>query len=163
MRKYSNLTGKTGVTGVMRCGIHDSSELSPLQTTDYRGDEIFHPDRIQSTMYERSVVAFPPSTIPQDSLLTPRVSVRVVAQKNILGDKNVSQYVGKNEQEEGVKETRKVYTPIPRKFETSSISGNEDEKMTEEEPSNEEPYMTPTNEGKNLSRGKGVKRPVMLK
>jgi len=59
-----------------------------------------------------------------------------------------------------MKETRKVYTPIPRKFE---ISDSEDENMTEVAGREEEPYMTPTKKGKMRNKGKAVKRPVTPK
>jgi hypothetical protein len=56
-------------------------------------------------------------------------------------------------------ETRKVYTPIPRKFELSDCSDNEDDTMTEVEWREEEPYMKPTKKGKKRNKGRGVKRP----
>jgi len=59
-----------------------------------------------------------------------------------------------------MEETQKVYTPIPRKFEISDNSNNEDDTMTEVEWRDEEPYMTPTKKGKKHNKGKGVKRPV---
>jgi len=58
-----------------------------------------------------------------------------------------------------MEETRKVYTPIPRKFEASDSSEGEDDAMTEVEWRDEEPYMTPTKKGKKRNKGKGVKRP----
>ena len=47
-----------------------------------------------------------------------------------------------------MEETRRVYTPIPRKFEISDDILNQDNKMTEVEWRDEEPYMTPTKKGK---------------
>jgi hypothetical protein len=66
MRAYSDLTGKTGVTGITRyrsrsksVGSEVSSELSsPPPTTDYGG----------------SILAMPPSAISQDPFATPRTS-----------------------------------------------------------------------------------------
>jgi len=55
-----------------------------------------------------------------------------------------------------MKETWKVYTPIPRKFE---ISDSSDDAMTEVEWRDESPYMTPTKRGKKRNEGKGVKKP----
>jgi len=60
-----------------------------------------------------------------------------------------------------MEETRKVYTPIPRKFEASDSSDNEDDMMTEVEWRDESPYMTPTKKGQKRKKGKGVRRPVM--
>jgi len=59
-----------------------------------------------------------------------------------------------------MEETRKVYTPIPRKFEVSDDSDNEDDAMTEVEWRDESPYMTPTKKGKKRNKGKGVRRPT---
>jgi len=59
-----------------------------------------------------------------------------------------------------MEETRKVYTPIPRKFNISDSSDNEDDAMTEVEWRDESPYMTPTKKGKKRNKGKGVKRPA---
>jgi len=68
-------------------------------------------------------------------------------------EENASQHV---EEEGGMEETQKVYTPIPRKFE---ISDSSDDAMTEVEWRDESPYMTPTKKGKKPNKGKGVKRP----
>jgi len=66
MRAYSDLTGRTGVTGVTRYGSDDSSELSPPPpTTDYGGSKVSFPlqtprERVQSplpsTNYEGSLI-----------------------------------------------------------------------------------------------------------
>ena len=76
MRVYSDLMGKTGVTGITQYGSDDSSELSPPPTTDYGGSAILFPSQTpkQSTEYEGSIVGFPPSAAPQDPFLTPRAS-----------------------------------------------------------------------------------------
>jgi len=58
-----------------------------------------------------------------------------------------------------MEETRKVCTPIPRKFKLSDSSDNEDDTMTEVEWRDESPYMTPTKKGKKRNKGKGVRRP----
>ena len=70
-------------------------------------------------------------------------------------EENGSQHV---EKEEGMEETRKVYSPIPRKF---GISDSSDDAMTEVEWRDKSPYMTPTKKGKKGNKGKGVKRPEM--
>jgi hypothetical protein len=59
-------------------------------------------------------------------------------------------------EEEGMGEIWKVYTPMPRKLE---ISNSEENKMTEVEWREEEPYMTPMKKGKKCNKGKGLKRP----
>ena len=45
MRVYSDLTGKTGDTGITRYANDDSSELSPPPTTSYGGSEISFPSQ----------------------------------------------------------------------------------------------------------------------
>jgi len=68
-------------------------------------------------------------------------------------EENASQHA---EKAEGMEETRKVYTPIPRKF---KISDSSDDAMTEVEWRDESPYMTPTKKGTKRKKRKGVKRP----
>ena len=167
MRVYSDLTGKTGVTGITRHEGDDSSELSPPLTMSYGGSEISFPSQtpgegvlspLPTTNYsEGSLLGFPLSALPQDLFSTHRASAGIIARKYIQSEENASQHA---EQEGGMEETLKVYTPIPRKFEISGSSDCEDETMTEVEWKDEEPYMTPTKEGKKRNKGKGVKRPV---
>jgi len=167
MRAYSDLTGKTGVTGITRYKGDDSSELSPPPTTSYGGSEISFPSQtprervlspLPSTNYsEGSLLGFPLSALPQDPFSTPRASAGIITRKYVQSEENVSQHA---EEEGGMEETLKVYTPIPRKFEISGSSDSEDETMTEVEWRDEEPYMTPTKKGKKRNKGKGVKRPV---
>jgi hypothetical protein len=155
MRAYSDLTGKTGVTGV----------------TSYRSRSVGSEDRIssvlsspppttrQTTEYGGSIVGFPPSAIPQDPFATPRTSGRsILAARYIQSEENNGEAAESDEEEEGgMPETLKISTPIPRKFECSDSS---DEAMMEVEWRDEEPYMTPTKKGKKRNKGKGVKRPV---
>jgi len=167
MRAYSGLTGKTGVTGITRYEGDDSSELSPPPTTtNYRGSEISFPSQtptemvlspLPSTNYEGSLRGLPPSALPADPFSTPRASAGILARKYIQSEENVSQ---DGENEGGMEETRKVYTPIPRKFEVSDSSDNEDDMMTEVEWRDESPYMTPTKTGTKCNKGKGVGRPA---
>ena len=168
MRAYSDLTGKTGVTGITRYGDDNSSELStPPATTNYGGSEIAFPSQtprekvlspLPTTNYsEGSLLGLPPSALPQDPFSTPRASAGIIARRYIQLEENISQH---SEEEGGMEETRKVYTPIPRKFEVSNSSDNEDDTMTEVEWRDEEPYMTPTKKGKKRNKGKGVHRPV---
>jgi hypothetical protein len=140
----------------------DDSSLSPPPTTSYRGSDVSFPAETPraTTVYEGSIVGFPPSAIPLDPFSTPRLSGSggIIAQRYIQSEENT----GKNateesEEEEGMGETLKGSTPIPRKFE---ISDSEDEAMTEVEWRDEEPYMTPTKKGKKRNKGKGVERPV---
>jgi len=154
MRAYSDLTGKTGVTGVTRYGSDDSSELSPPPTTNYGGSEISFPSQtprervlspLPTTNYEGSLLGLPPSALPQDPFSTPMASAGIIARRYIQSEENISQHV---EKEGGMEETRKVYTPIPRKFEVSDSSDNEDDTMTEVEWRDEAIYMTPTKKGK---------------
>jgi len=67
MKAYSDLTGKTGVTGITRYGSDDSSELSPPPTTNYGGSEISFPSQtprervstpLPSTTYEGSLMCY---------------------------------------------------------------------------------------------------------
>jgi len=167
MRAYSDLTGKTGVTQITRYEGDDSSELSPLPTTNYGGSEVSFTsqtprERVSSplpaTNYsEGSLLGFPPSALPQDPFSTPRASAGIIARRYIQSEENASQNA---EREGGVEETRKVYTSIPRKFEVSDSSDNEDDAMTEVEWRDEEPSMTPTRKGKKRNKGKGVERPI---
>jgi len=177
MRAYSDLTGKTGVTGITRqrsrsVGSQESSRLSsPPPTTNYGGSEISFPsqtprERISSplptTNYsEGSLMGLPLSplnALMEDPFSTPRASAGTIARRYIRSEENTTQYA---EEEGGMEETRKVHTPIPRKFEASDSSDNEDNSMTEVEWRDESPYMTPTKRGKKRNKGKGVRRPVM--
>jgi len=153
MKVYSDLTGKTGITGIMRrrsssVGSIDSSRLSSPPPTTISN---------KSTVYEGSILAMPPSALTMDPFSTPRASTGIIAQRYIQSEENTSMHA---EKEEGMEETLKVYTPIPRKFEISDDSEISDEAMTEAEWRNEEPYMTPTKKGKKRNKGKGVRRPV---
>jgi len=148
MRAYSDLTGKTGITGVTRrrsssVGSRSSGLSSPPLTMVYGG----------------SILAMPLSAISQDPFATPRTSGRsILAARYIQSEENISEKAASSEEEEGgVAETMRISTPIPRKFE---ISDSEDEAMTEVEWRSEEPYMTPTKKGKKRNKGKGVVRPV---
>jgi len=144
----------------------DESSLSPPPTTSYGGSEIQFPSQtprdednspVPTTSYGGSIVATPPSALTIDPFSTPRASNGIIAQRYIQSEENASMHA---EKEEGMEETRKVYTPIPRKFEISNDSEVSDEAMTEVEWRDEEPYMTPTKKGKKRNKGKGVKRPV---
>jgi len=138
---------------------NDSSELSSPPVTSYGGSESSFPSQtpIQSTQYEGTVVAFPPSAITHDPFSTPRASAGIIARRYIQSVENASPHADENEKEGGMEETRKVYTPIPRKFEVSDSS---DDAMTEVEWRDEEVYMTPTKKGNKHNNGKGVERLV---
>jgi len=118
--------------------------LSPLPTTNYEGGLVGLP---LSALNE----------LTEDPFSTPRASTGIIARRYIQSEENATQHA---EEEGGMKETRKVYTPIPRKFEVSDSSDNEDDAMTEVEWRDESPYMTPTKKGKKCNKGKGVRRPV---
>jgi len=144
----------------------DGSSLSPPPTTSYGGSEISFPSQtprervatpLPSTNYEGSLLGLPPSALPQDPFSTPRASAGIIARRYIQSEENAT---GDAEKEGGMEETLRVYTPIPRKFEVSDSSDNEDDAMTEVEWRDESPYMTPTKKGKKRSKGKEVKRPV---
>jgi len=148
----------------------DGSSLSPPPTTSYGGSEISFPsqtprERVQSplpsTNYEGSLKGLPLSALGQfteeDPFSTPRASTGIIARRYIQSEENATEDA---EKEGGMEETRKVYTPIPRKFEASDSSDNEDDAMTEVEWRDESPYMTPTKKGKKRNKGKGVRRPV---
>ena len=110
--------------------------MSPPPTTSYGGSEVSFPSQtprervdtpLPSTNYEGSLLGLPPSALPQDPFSTPRASAGIIARRYIQSEENTS----KNAEEEGgMEETRKVYTPIPRKFEVSDSSDNEDDAMT---------------------------------
>jgi len=147
----------------------DSTSLSsPPPTTNYGGSEISFPsqtprERVSSplptTNYEGSIMGLPPSALNalrEDPFSTPRASAGIIARKYIQSEENTNQDA---EDEGGMEETLRVYTPIPRKFEASDSSDNEDDKMTEVEWRDESPYMTPTKKGKKRNKGKGVRRP----
>jgi len=112
---------------------------------------------LPTTNYEGSLLGLPPSAFTQDPFSTPRASAGIIVLRYIQSEENASQHA---EKEGGMEETRKVYTPIPRKFELSDSSDNEDDMMTEVEWRDEEPYMMPTKKGKKRNKGKGVGRPI---
>jgi len=150
----------------------DGSSLSPPPTTSYGGSEISFPSQtprervfspLPSTNYEGSLMGLPLSALnelTEDPFSTPKASAGIIARRYIQSEENASQYV---EKEGGMEETRKVYTPIPRKFKVSDSSDSEDDTMTEVEWRDESPYMTPTKKGKKRNKGKGVQRPVTPK
>jgi len=147
----------------------DDSSLSPPPTTSYGGSEISLPsqtprERVQSpqpsTNYEGSLMGLPLSALnalTEDPFSTPRASAGIIARRYIQSEENATEDA---EKEGGMEETLRVYTPIPRKFEVSDSSDNEDDMMTEVEWRDESPYMTPTKKGKKRNKGKGVKRPA---
>jgi len=162
--EYGNRFSRQGT--VHTISSDDGSSLSPPPTTSYGGSEISFPSQtprerglspLPTTNYEGSLMGLPPSTLPQDTFSTPRVSAGIIVRRYIESEENASQHA---EKEGGVEETRKVYTPIPRKFEVSNSSDNEDDVMTEVEWRDEEPYMMPTKKGKKRNKRKGVERPV---
>ena len=168
MRSYSDLKGKTGVTGITRYGSDDSSASStPPATMNYGGSEISFPSQtprervltpLPATNYsEGSLLGLPPSALLQDPFSTPRASAGIIARRYIQSEENISQYA---EEEGGMEENRRIHTPIPRKFELSDSSDNEHDTMTEVEWRDEEPHMTPTKKGKKRNKRKGVERPV---
>jgi len=143
----------------------DGSSLSPPPTTNYGGSEISFPSQtprervpspLPTTSYEGSLLGLPLSALPQDPFSTPRASAGIFAHKYIQAKENVSQHA---EEEGGMEETQKIYTPIPRRFEISDSSDNKDDAMTEVEWRDEEVYMTSTKKGKKQNKGKGVRRP----
>jgi hypothetical protein len=127
--------------------ISDDSSLSPPPTTDYGGSSIPFPEKTQSTKYEGSIVAFPPSAIPLDPFATPRLSgeIGIIASRYLQSGENISMHAEGEVEEVGAVETLRIHTPILRKFE---ISNSEDDAMTEVEWPEEEPYMMPTKNGK---------------
>ena len=145
------------------------SSLSPPPTTNYGGSEISFPSQtprervttpLPSTDYGESLKGLPLSALnalTDDPFSTPRASAGIIARRYIQSEENASQDA---EEEGGMEETRRVCTPIPRKFEVSDSSDNEDDRMTEVEWRDESPYMTPTKKGKKRNKGKGVRRPV---
>jgi len=163
--KYGNRRGHA----VHTISSDDSSSLSPPPTTNYGGSEISFPSRtpgervlspLPSTNYEGSLRGLPLSALnelTEDPFSTPTASSGIIARRYIQSEENASQNA---EEEGGREETRKVYTPIPRKFEISDSSDNEDDAMTEGEWREVSPYMTPTKKGKKRNKGKGVKRPA---
>ena len=118
MRAYSDLTGKTGVTGVTR---HRSRSVGST------GSELSSPP--PTIIHGGSILDMPPSGISLDPISTPRTSGRsILVERYIQSEENISKPTEGNEQEGGMEETRKVHTPIPRKFEGSDSS---DDAMTE--------------------------------
>jgi len=100
----------------------------------------------------------PQSTLnSEDPFSIPRASAGIIARRYIQSEENTTQYT---KEEGGMEETRKVHTPIPRKFEASDSGDSEDDAMTEVEWRDESPYMTPTKKGKKRNKGKGFRRPV---
>jgi hypothetical protein len=85
----------------------DGSSLSPPPTTDYGGSQIPYPDRTQCTKYGGSIVAFPPSAVPQDPFSTPRASVKagIIASKYIQSEENITMHTTEEEENKGVQET----------------------------------------------------------
>jgi len=141
---------------------YDDSSLSRPPMTSYGGSEISFRSRtprervespLPTTNYEGSLLGLPPSALPQDLFSTRRASAGIIAQRYIQSEENVSQHA---EKADGMEETWKVCTPIPRTFE---ISDSSDDAMTEVEWRDESPYMMPTKKGKKCNKGKGVKRP----
>ena len=130
----------------------DSSSLSsPPPTTNYGGSEISFPSQtpremvlspLPTTNYEGSLMGLPPSALSEDPFSTPKASAGIIARRYIQSEENATENA---EKEGGMEETRKVYTPIPRKVE---ISDSSDDVMTEVEWRDETPYMTPTKKGK---------------
>jgi len=157
---------RLGKVKVYTISSEDESTLSsPPPTTSYGGSEISFPsqtprERVLSpqptTNYEGSLLGLPPSALLEDPFSVPRASAGIIARKYIQSEGNVSQYA---EEEGGMEETQKVDTPIPRKFEISNSSDDEDDAMMEVEWRDEEFYMTPTKKGNKRNQGKGVKRP----
>jgi len=139
----------------------DKASLSPPPTTSYGGSEISFPsqaprERVMSPLPTRnyrkgSLLGLPPGALPKDPFSTPRASAGIIACKYIQVEKNASQHT---EKEGGMEETRKVDTPILKKFKISDDSDHEDDTMTEVEWRDEEPYMTPTKTGKSAIRGR---------
>ena len=91
-------------------------------TTNYGGSDISFPsqtprERVQaplpSTNYEGSIMGLPLSALnalTEDPFSTPRASAGIIARRYIQSEENTSQNA---EEEGGMEETRKVYTPIP--------------------------------------------------
>jgi hypothetical protein len=121
-----------------------SALSSPPPTKDYGGSEISFPEKTQSTSYEGSLLALPPSALPQDPFATPRVSAGIILRRYIQSEEDISQHVKEEEWEEGMAETTKVYTTIPRRFDISDSTDINDDTMMEVEWRREELYMTPT-------------------
>jgi len=120
----------------------DSSSLSPPPTTSYGGSSILFPEKTQSTKYEGSLKAFPPSAMPEDPFETPRQSGSgILATRYIQSEENISKYAAESKEEEGVLETpKRGHTPT---FENS----DSDDAMTEVRWREEEPYMMSTKSG----------------
>jgi len=108
MRAYSDLTGKTGVTGITRYGSDDSSELlPPPPTTNYGGSEISFPSQTPgervlsprpSMNYEGSLMGLPLSALNaliEDPFSTPRASTGIIARRYIQSEENISQHAEK--------------------------------------------------------------------
>jgi len=109
----------------------------------------------QTTIYDGSIVGVPPSASPQDPFSTPRLSGGIIVRRYIQSEENFSRHVEKSDKEARVPET-------PKRGRTPTFQNSEsDEAMTEALWRDEEPYMTPTKQGKKQNKGKGVKRPVM--
>jgi len=145
---------------------NDDSSMSPLATTCYGGSEISFPsqtprERILSPLPtlndEGSLLGLPPNALLQDPCSTPRVSAGNITRRYIQSEENATQHA---KEIAGMEETQKDHTPIPRKFDVSNSSDNEDGIMTEVEWRDEEPYITPTKKGKKHTQGKGFKRQV---
>jgi len=100
VRAYSDLTAKTGVTGITQYGSDDSSELSPPPTTNYGGSDISFPSRtprervlspLPSTNYEGSLMCLPQSAVPEEPFSNARASAGIVARRYIQSEENAGQ------------------------------------------------------------------------
>jgi hypothetical protein len=109
-----------------------SSSLSPPPTMEHGGSQVSFPSKTQrqTTEYGGSILGFPPSALPEDPFSVPRTRAGIIARRYIQSEENPSKHGEQDEEEGGMEETRRVYTPIPRKFE---ISDSEDDAMTEVE------------------------------
>jgi len=105
VRVYSDLMGKTGVTGITRFGRDDSSELWPPPISSYGRSQISFPSQtprerilspLPSTNYSKgSLLGLPLSALPQDPFSTPRASAGIIAPRYIQLEENASQHVEK--------------------------------------------------------------------
>jgi len=140
-RVYTILDSTVSSRSRQRSRSADSQEStrlsSPLPTKSYGGSAINFSSETprQSTVYEGSIVGFPPSAVPVDPFQVPRASAGIIGRRYLRSEENTSQQAEKDDQERGMDETRNVYTPIHRKFD---ISDSEDDMMTEVEWKDEE-------------------------
>jgi len=129
-----------------------SSRLSsPSPTTSYGGSRISFPSATprQTTECEGTIVGFPPSVIPLDPFSTPRMSAQLIAQKYIQSEENTSREAQESEEEEaGVPET-------PKRGRTPTFENSDsDDTMMEVQWREEEPYITPTKQGRKHNKGR---------